>query len=91
MYIEVQTAEGGTVRILTNTCMEGDTLILRQLHIEEGIAGSIGPRELRATLEAFANEIGNAFGARSVRIEGGIRNSGTINPRTPRVREYEVR
>jgi hypothetical protein len=89
-YLEINTADGKTVRVMTNMEMQGDKLVLKQFHVEEGVPGSIGPRELKDTLEAFAKEIGRQNGAKTVRIEGGIRNSGTSNPRMPRPVEVEV-
>lgn len=42
------------------------------------------------TLEEFAKQIGREHGAKTVRIEGGMRKMGTDKPRMPRPQEIEV-
>ena len=90
LYLEVYSADGKIVRVMTDFEMQGDKLILKQFHIEEGTRGAIGPRELKLTLEEFAKEIGRQQGAKTVRIEGGIRKADSVNPGTPRPVEIEA-
>lgn len=92
MDLEIMTADGKTINVLTDFEVQGDKLILKQFHVGERLRrGDIGPRELKDSLEAFAQEIGRQYGVKSVRIEGGIRKAGTDNPRYPRPIEIEVK
>ena len=61
------TTAKGEVRAITGMTKEGDTLILKGLHIHGPGAGSLGLRELRD----LATDLGRQQGARRVTIYGG--------------------
>lgn len=77
------TTAKGEIRVITGMTREGDTLILKGMHIDGPGAGSLGLRELRN----LATDLGRQQGARRVTISGGTRTTapipGTLHGRSP--------
>lgn len=67
-----------TVR--SNQSMEGNSLVLSNLHIDGAGAGTSNVRELRN----FTRELGSRHGANQVIIRGGERTTGASPGHTPR-------
>jgi hypothetical protein len=80
------TTAKGEVRVITAMTNEGDTLILKGLHIDGPGAGSLGLRELRF----LATALGRQQGARRVTIYGGTRTTGANPGHTPRPITFPV-
>jgi hypothetical protein len=80
------TTAKGEVRVITGMTREGDTLILKGLHIDGPGAGSLGLRELRN----LATDLGRQQGARRVTIYGGTRTTGANPGHTPRPITFPV-
>lgn len=72
--------ENGPMEVITNLSQNGNQLVLSGLHIQGSGAGSSSLRELREA----AREIGSAYGASEVLIQGGERSSGANPGHTPR-------
>ena len=66
--------------MITEMTKEGDTLVLRGLHIDGPGAGSLGLRELRN----LATDLGRQQGAKRVTIYGGTRTTGANPGHVPR-------
>jgi hypothetical protein len=76
----------GVVELLANGSREGDTLTLREAHIDGPGAGSFGVGALRK----FARALAVTEGVRRVVIFGWQRTSGANVGRTPRPVVIEV-
>src|SRR5205807_2365368 len=75
----------GEIRVLTEMTKQGDTLVLKGLHMEGPGGGSMGVRELFQ----FARQLGREQGAAKVIIEGAERTTGVKPgsiPRTVRIK-----
>jgi RHS repeat-associated protein len=76
----------GEIRVLTEMTKQGDTLVLKGLHMEGAGPGSMGVRELYQ----FVRQLGREQGVKKVIIEGAERTTGA-NPRSiPRTVEIKV-
>ncbi len=82
IVIMLGSGPGGDVEVATEMSREGDTLILRDTHVE----GSVGYGEFRE----FARELGRQQGVKEVVIYGGIRTSGANPGHAPRPVKVEV-
>ncbi len=80
------TTAKGEIRVITGMTREGDTLILKGMHIDGPGAGSLGLRELRN----LATDLGRQQGARRVTISGGTRTTGANPGHTPRPITFPV-
>lgn len=76
----------GEIRVLTEMTKQGDTLVLKGLHMEGAGAGSTGIRELRE----FARQLGKEQGVNKVVIEGAERTTGANPGHIPRTIEIKV-
>lgn len=74
------TTPGGDITVITGMAREGDTLVLRKLHIDGPGAGSFGLRELRG----LGRNLGRLQGAKRVKIYGSARTTGANPGHTPR-------
>ena len=76
----------GEIRVLAEMTKQGDTLVLKGLHMEGGGPGSMGVGELFQ----FARQLGKENGVTKVIIEGAERTTG-VNPGSiPRTVEIKV-
>jgi hypothetical protein len=80
------TTAKGDITVITGMTKEGDTLILRGMHIDGPGAGSLGLRELRT----LAKDLGRQQGAKRVTICGGTRTTGANPGHTPRPITFPV-
>lgn len=71
----------GDVTVVTGFGMEGDALVLRELHIEGPGAGTLSPARLRS----YARELGRQEGVRRVIVQGAKRTTGANPGHRPRV------
>lgn len=76
----------GRIEVIAEMAKEGNTLILRDAHVEGAGAGSMGTGELRA----FARALGKQQEAETVVIHGGRRTTGANPGRVPEPIEFEV-
>lgn len=76
----------GEVRVITEMAREGDTLILKGMHIDGPGAGSLGLRQMRD----LATDLGRQQGVRRVTIYGGMRTTGANPGHTPRPIAFPV-
>jgi hypothetical protein len=70
----------GEIHVVTGMYEQGDALILEGLHIDGPGANSVGS----GTLARYARDIGKAFGAKEVIIQGATRTTGANPGRTPK-------
>jgi hypothetical protein len=74
------------LEVVSDIARAGDTVVLSQLHVYkasgviEGAANTVGPRRLIEMVREF----GRLKGAKTVRIEGGVRATGRTAGRKPR-------
>jgi hypothetical protein len=66
--------------VVTELDLENDLLIARGLHMDGPGPGLISPASIRAA----ARKLALSWGARAVRIEGGVRTTGAAPGRRPR-------
>jgi RHS repeat-associated protein len=76
----------GEIRVLTEMTKQGDTLVLKGLHMEGAGRGSMGVRELFQ----FARQLGREQGVNKVIIEGAERTTGANPGSIPRTVEIKV-
>jgi len=76
----------GEIRILAEMTKEGDTLVLKGLHMQGQGPGSMGVRELFQ----FARQLGREQGVTKVVIEGAERSTGANIGSIPRTVEVKV-
>jgi hypothetical protein len=74
------TTANGDIRVITEMTKQGDTLVLRGLHIDGPGAGSLGLRGLRN----LAADLGRQQEAKQVTIYGGTRTTGANPGHVPR-------
>jgi hypothetical protein len=76
----------GEIRVLAEMTKQGDTLVLKGLHMQGSGPGSMGVRELYQ----FARQLGKEQGVTKVIVEGAERTTG-VNPGSiPRTAEIKV-
>ena len=76
----------GTVEVIAQIQVEGETAVLRRAHIQGPGPRSIGLRELRL----LAREFGRRMGVKRVIVYGSIRLTGANPGRLPRALRFEV-
>jgi len=70
----------GTIEMMGNPVRQGDTLILKKVHIDGPGAGTIGRADLKSMVQAF----GKQQGVKKVVIEGAARTTGKMVGKVPR-------
>src|SRR3546814_3170409 len=80
---EVTTREG-VMTALANLRLDGDKLVLYNLHVDGQGKGKIGPEVLRAIIRSFMEDYDVAF----LEIHGFRRTTGARQGRTPRPRRF---
>ena len=76
----------GQIEVITSLMVEGETAVLRGLHIDGPGPGWLGVRELRE----LTRELGRQLGVRRVVIFGATRYTGANPGRVPRPIVIEV-
>jgi hypothetical protein len=75
------------IEVIATVERQGDTLVLRQAHIQGSSPGAVGVRQLFA----FARDFGKANDAAYVRIDGALRSTGPIHTRLTRPRPITIK